>query len=478
MTTMQQLTAAEAPQHARRHGATPTDPFVQQRPWNHTMRRRRLLDTVTAASGALLTACRGEPAPAPAAPPAVGSAETTLVWQTELPADTLRGIDAFLSGWTQAHPRVKVAPLDVGGGEAQKIQKLLAMAAGGTPADVVGKLTFIQPLASRGAVAPLTPYVKRDRYDVSGYNPAWLTTFGSWDGTLFSLPWGLGGSAVGFIYSPAALAEADLAPPSHNWDRPWPWDQFREYARRLTRRQGDRYQRVGVDELGSRLYTIPMAFGARWLADDGRTVRCDAPEMVEAYTRYLELVLKDGSTPGSPGVDLPGGTDGRFAQGLAAMAVVGGWQMPTFTDPARYRVAYSFATFPKATYATPDMDTIQVAVGSGGRSMEEAWTFVKWLLAAGRYAALVFRMPTLEPDAAAWAKTAFGNVPASANVDVLVASLKRARAQDPLRAHAQVATVESEVLVPLLDDLWSSRQTVRDALSGAKRQIQTIIAGP
>jgi hypothetical protein len=119
---------------------------------------------------------------------------------------------------------------------------------------------------------------------------------------------------------------------------------------------------------------------------------------------------------------------------------------------------------------------IRVALGNGSRSVEEAWAFIKWLLEDGRYAALAFRVPALERDAAAWARRAFQNVPALANVDVLTTSLKLAQAQDALRAHPQAAAVESEVIAPLLEGFWSGRTSVRDGLAGAKRQIQGLLA--
>ncbi len=443
--------------------------------------RGMAISSMVGAAGALaLAACGGAgqaTGGAESGPPkTIGAVETSLQWQAELPQAALDNVETFLQPWYEKYPKVKIEPIALGGGDADKIQKVLTLAAAGTPIEVLGKITFMQPLARAGAVRELDTLIKRDKYDISGYNPNWLKTFGTLEGKLYSLPWGLGGNALAFIYSPAALAEVGLKPPSQDWKNPWTWDEYREYARRLTKKQGDTYIRAGADALGDYEYTPPMQFGAQWLADDGKTVTCDSPQMIEAYTRYTDIILKDRTSSLTPGVGFSGDNAAKFGNGQVALSFIGGWQMLTFTDPEKYKVDYAIATFPKGSYSSPDIDTIQLAVAKDIKSNEEAWAFVKWLLDGGRYANLVFRMPTLQKDAAAWAKDAFKKVPASARVDVLVDSLKVARGQDPVRAHVQVATIEKEAIGTFWQDVLAGKTTVRDGLAEAKRKIQGIIA--
>ena len=350
------------------------------------------------------------------------------------------------------------------------------MAAAGTPVDVVGKLTFMQPLARPGAVRSLDALIKRDKLDMAGYNPAWLKTFGTFDGKLYSIPWGLGGNSIAFIYNPSAIAEAGLKPPSGDWKNPWTWADYREYSRRLTKRHGDALSRAGTAGLGNQFFVIPMQYGARWISDDSKTATCDSPAMMDCYTKYLEIGLKDRSASFTPGAGLQGDNLKQWSGGQTALGYIGGWQMASFTNPSLYQVDYTIATFPKATYSTPDMDTIQVAVGSNTKFPEEGWAFAKWLLEDGRYANLEFRMPTHQKDAAVWAKTAFKSVPASAKPELLVESLKISREQDPVRAHPKIADITKEVLNPFWADLLAEKVSVKDGLTEAKRKLQGILS--
>ena len=336
------------------------------------LRRQVIVGGVAGLSAVLAAACGPQPGggaggggETAAAPRGVGQTETSLLWQEELPPDIEQGLDAFLAEWRQKYPKVKIEAVNYGGGDSQKIEKILAQAAGGTPVDVVGKLTFMQPLARPGAVRPLEPFIKRDRVDLVQFNKGWLERFGTLDGKLYSLPWGLGGDAMAFIYSTDALREVGLKPPSADWKSPFTYDEYRDYARRLTKRDGDNYLRVGAEGLGNELSVPPREFEGKWLSDDGKTVVCDSQPMVDAYTRYTDLIIKDRSTAVTPGVTLSAsGNDGHFSNGQAAMSYIGGWQMNFFTNPTKYKVDYAIATFPKGTKSSPAIDAIQLALGN------------------------------------------------------------------------------------------------------------------
>ena len=156
--------------------------------------RRRYLATATTFS-ALAACAPGANEPAGQAP-AIGQRDVGLIWQVEMQVPELDKVPGFLSEWNQRYPRVKVEAQHFGGGDGDKIEKMLTMAAAGTPVDVVGKLTFLQPLAAPGGLRPIDALVKRDKYDVSKYNKNWLNDFDTYEGKLYGFPYGLGGSAI------------------------------------------------------------------------------------------------------------------------------------------------------------------------------------------------------------------------------------------------------------------------------------------
>lgn len=428
--------------------------------------------TTTSASKAAVASATSSTAALSVKPGTAG----TLTWMVEFSGPiNLPQYNAFLEPWNQAHPNAKVEPVSIGGGDATKYEKILTFAAAGTPLDVIGKVTFIQPIAKPGAVQPLEPFIARDKYDLSGYNPNALKTFGSWNGKQYSIPWGLGGNAIAFIYNPNMIAAAGLTPPSQDWKNPFTWDQYRQYAQKLTKKQGSTYTVAGAEALGDWDYTVPMQWGGHWVSADGTKAICNSPEMAQTLTSYLDMILKDQTDTLSPGVKLPGDNVKRWAAGETAMSFIGGWQMNTFTDPAAYKNDYVISTFPKGTAASPDQDTIQLAVGANIKDATSAWDLVKWLLQGGRYANLVFRMPLQSADAAAYAKKAFAKVPTTAGVDVLVKSLAIAQGPDPVRAIPANAAFENTIATPLWNNLRAQKVTVQSGLAQAQTQLQALL---
>jgi len=385
--------------------------------------------------------------------------------------------DDFLKPWNDSNPKAKIELFPaVSGGDSAKYEKIQILAASGTPVDIVGNVTFIQPIAKPGAMQPIDPFIAKDKYDISGYNQGWLKTFGSWNGKQYSLPWGLGGNALAFIYNPNMFATAGLTPPSQDWKNPFTWDLYREYAQKLTKKQGTTYTVAGAEALGDWDYTIPMQWGAHWVSPDGTKALCNSPEMIQAFTSYLDMILKDQTDTASPAVKLSAsGNDKRWAAGETAMSWIGGWQLPTFTDPANFKTDYVIATFPKGTVSSPDQDAIQVGVGANIKDPTSAWNFVKWLLDGGRYAKLVLRMPALTADAATWAKGEFAKLPSTVGVDVLVNSLAIAQAPDPVRAIPANAQFENNIATPLWKNLLAQKVTVADGFAQAQTQLQALL---
>jgi ABC-type glycerol-3-phosphate transport system substrate-binding protein len=408
----------------------------------------------------------------------VGQRDVALTWQVELQPDHLGRVPAFLAEWTQRYPRIKVEAQHFGGGDGDKVQKMLTLAAAGTPKDVVGKLTYIQPLAAPGGVQPIEPLIKRDRYDISKHNKNWLTTFGTYDGKLYSLPYGMGGSAMVFVYNRAHFQEVGLKEPSPDWKSPWTWEDYRQAAIRLTKREGDTLVRAGAEQIGNTFFSVPLPWGRQWLKDH-KTSAADSPEMIEAYTRYLDLIHKDRTTTLSVGAENLGPLHDRFYNGKVSIHYILGSRLPAFTDPAIYKVDWAMAPFPKGTLpssptSSGDVDTIQLALANKA-TLDESWAFVRWLFEKARYAWFTERMPTLTEDASAWAKENFKRVPATARVEVLVNGLALARPNDPMRSHPKAGDISQDVHTPFWNDVRTQKIAVKDALGEARRKLQGII---
>jgi len=137
----------------------------------------------TTTSSAASTAAAAAQASSTAAASIKPGTSGTLTWTVSFdPPNNQPQYDAFVAPWNQANPQAKVEAYNVSGGTVAVNEKILTLAAAGTPFDVIGYITFIQSLAKPGVVQPLEPFMSRDKYDISGYNPNTLKTFGSYGG--------------------------------------------------------------------------------------------------------------------------------------------------------------------------------------------------------------------------------------------------------------------------------------------------------
>ncbi len=441
-----------------------------------TLRRRVLLGGI-AATAPVVAACSAGGTPA-GQPPATGAKEMTLTWQVEMQAPELARVPEFLTEWSQRYPKVKVEAQHFGGGDGEKIEKMLTMAAAGSPVDVVGKLTFLQPLASPGGLQAIDALVKRDKFDLSKQNKNWLNDFDSYQGKLYGLPYGMGGSAMVFVYNRSHFQQEGLKEPSADWKNPWTWEEYRQAAIKLTKRQGDTITRAGAEQIGNFANSVPMPWGAVWLKDH-KTAACDSPEMIEAYTKYSDLIFKDRVNTFSPGAENLGAQHERFYNGNVSMHWIVGSRLPAFTDPSIYKVDWAMVPLPKGTLpnspaASGDVDTIQLALANQ-KTLDESWAFLRYCLEKARYTWMMNRLPTATEDANAWAKENFKRVPATARTEVIVNGIAVARPQDPIRSHPKVTDIDRDVRTPFQNDLRAQKIAVKDALIEARRKITGII---
>ena len=443
------------------------------------MLRRRLIQGSTLTAGAAaMAACAQVPGGGGQAAPSIGQRDVSLIWEVEMQPPELEKVPTFLAEWTQAYPRIKVEAQHFGGGDGDKIEKMLTMAAAGTPVDVVGKLTFLQPLAAPGGLQPIDDLVKRDKYDVAKYNKNWLNDFDSYSGKLYGLPYGMGGSAMVFVYNRDHFQEVGLKEPPADWKNAWTWEDYRQAAIKLTKRQGDTITRAGAEQIGNFANSVPTIWGGVWLKDH-KTPACDSPEMIECYTRYSDLIFKDRVTTFSPGAENLGPQHDRFYNGNVSMHWILGSRLPAFTDPSIYRVNWAMVPLPKGTLPNSpapsgDVDTIQLALANE-KTRDESWAFLRYCLDKARYAWMMNRLPTLTEDASAWAKENFRRAPAGARTEVIVNGIAVARPQDPIRSHPKVNDIDRDVRTPFQNDFRAQKIGIRDGLQEARRKIAGII---
>lgn len=250
--------------------------------------------------------------------------------------------------------------------------------------------------AYQGLFTDLEPFIERDRESLR-----WNEFFGPAieqariAGKLYGMPTG---PAMGFgtTYNADLLNEAGLAPPPTSWTDPsWNWDVMVDYAKKLTRIDGEgRATRYGVDfwDADGNLLAVAYAFGGDWFDEASyaqgivNQVRLDSLENARAYQAAADLRMVHQVRPGGP----VGGVDGGVASFSAGH--IGMWleiSMFRQTNPQAMEFTWGFAPYPFSR----ESDRRRIASWGGGgfaaipahaSNKEGAWAFLKWVATASR----------------------------------------------------------------------------------------------
>lgn len=224
------------------------------------------------------------------------------------------GYDRFLSDvipqFERQNPGIRVEALTMDWTAYQ--QKILTAVVGGTPPDLISFYSVdVPPWAAQGVLAPLDGYIQRSDFD-----PVALAN-GMWDGKVYALP--LGMKVRAFYYRKDFLREAGFSRP------PASWDELRDYAEKLTRRDASGHiTRVGFwVPTGHPYKTVQMWLAFLWSNGGevfdaaGKQAAFNSSQGVESVEFLADLIRRyHVDEPGAIKVD---NTD--FIQGRVAMLV-------------------------------------------------------------------------------------------------------------------------------------------------------------
>ncbi len=224
-------------------------------------------------------------------------------------------IDGLVADFNREHPDIKVTPTYSGSYDVT-LQKLQAShLAAALPDVAVAELSALTVLAALGAAQPLDDLIAAEggRKFLDRFWPSMLlnTVF---NGKPYGIPFQR--STPVMYYSKDAFQEVGLDPERP----PLTWDELAAYAQKLTKRDGNRVVRWGLelplDPYNWFYYALVYANGGEVLTRDGTRVLWDQPKAVEALQFWYDLVNKFRAMPAfTPWSDGPQ----EFAAGKAAM---------------------------------------------------------------------------------------------------------------------------------------------------------------
>jgi multiple sugar transport system substrate-binding protein len=351
---------------------------------------------------ALLAACQPTAAPtseSAAAPeeesaaPAEGQREITWMVRTG-PVENKWEQEVVLPAWEKEHPDIKVNLLIID--QDDIAVKREAMIAAGEPLHVWSTNWGGDGFASdraRGLLTDLTPLIERDSLDTSVFIPEVLAIYQN-EGKTWGLPFLTTGSYV--FYNMDLFDEAGVPYPTTDWeDKTWTWDAMLDLAKQLSKDTNDpSIAQYGLIQNRQNIEGPAMLFGqfpwpeGAYETGFAQEITLDTPEIIDAYQKHHDLVYVHKVSPDDAASQALSQLGGAFESGRVAMVQNGGWGWWVYS-PVTPEVegGFCWGVAPNP-WGTSDADTRAViytdpwviTAGLEGQELEDAWTFVKFLV--------------------------------------------------------------------------------------------------
>ena len=354
-------------------------------------------------ASAALAACGATPTPAPAQPtqaPATQAVETTepeataaagaaaakyqectlqyWIWHDPQRETVQKRCDLF----TAKYPQVKVKVETIPWGEYWP--KLQTAIAAGTPPD----LMWMHPgefksRVAKGVFVNLQPYIDASAELQEMQAAAWPTCVANyqWNCEQYGIPRNAATVAVGF--NEDLVKEAGLPLPTEVEDE-WDWNKLLEYAKALTKTEGDTTSQWGWygSAMSYHLYG-PVVYSNGGQLIDQKTWRavCDSEQTIQAFQFLSDMVLKDRVDPGPQVIASGAGSWELFSTGKIAMISFGSWECDGMNEAQNLH--YNVAQVPFSPYSkNRTVHTIGlsccVPVGTKYREEASGVALIKW----------------------------------------------------------------------------------------------------
>ncbi|WP_339207054.1 ABC transporter substrate-binding protein [Paenibacillus sp. FSL K6-3182] len=241
---------------------------------------------------------------------------------------------------------------------------------GGEGPDVFYLDAFEAPaLIERNVLEPLDSYVTPE-FDVADFEQPMVDAFKQ-DGVSYGFPKDF--STLAMFYNKKDFAEAGITAP------PTTWDELKEAAVKLTKKEGDKTVRFGfgvAPELARQLFMI-QAFGGK-VADENGNAAFAAPDALKGLQLVTDMHNVDKSS-GEPKEVGAGWGGEMFGQGKASIVFEGNWAIP-FLESNYKDLDYGTAELPTVNGKQGTMAfTVAYVMNKESKKKEAAWQLISFL---------------------------------------------------------------------------------------------------
>ena len=289
---------------------------------------------------------------------------TVVTWD----ANTTPYLVAQEAAFEAAYPNVDLQYIDVASQDYGI--KAMSMLSGNDTSDVfmVKEVSDIVNWSAQGFAEPLTPYIEKDAYDVSGF--VGMEANYAFDGVQYALPfrsdfWVL-------FYNKDLFDAAGVAYPTNDMT----WDAYAQLAKDMTKE----------GQFGTHYHTWLSAV-ANWAVCDGVNTLADGQYDDLAYFYKLYQDLEDaGACPAYSELKASGlHYSAAFANGNVAMMPMGYWYVSTligYNNDGTCNFNWGITAVPHAegVAAGSSFGNLTGAmINAKSANKDLAWTYVSWL---------------------------------------------------------------------------------------------------
>lgn len=293
---------------------------------------------------------------------------TTVTFSLVCGSDEIPGWKGIVDAFNKQSADIKVKLEILPGGWTEYVQKMLLQAAAGTSPDI-GRMgvAYMPHFKKKNLLTNLMPYMKQDRYDQSLYYKAAFKGLVQGN-VVYGLPAGIYSMAT--YYNRTAFQQAGLSFPSPNWTKTWTWDEFRNAAKKLTKKGA-----TGKPSQYGYSIDFHPERSLQWIWQNGgdffnaNRTRCtiDSPGSVGALRFLHEMIWKDQST--GVGLDFIGGKTAIWQEGT--------WCMPSMLKVKKFAVG--LAPMPRGREGSvTEIYVDPYVIFNGSKHKKEAWKVIKF----------------------------------------------------------------------------------------------------
>lgn len=307
--------------------------------------------------------------------PGCGKRETgrtvvrVAVWSNDVEEKAMR---ASLAKFEKLHPNIKVE-LEIATWDRLS-WKVMVSTAGGRPPDIsrVSSEWYV-PLAAKGLLEPLDPFIKRDNWDIWDFYPEAIEGWGKYNGKVYTIPGDVDVEAL--YYNKTMFDKAGVPYPDWAWDH----NTYLAAAKKLTKDlDGDgKTDQWGASIAFWQLFVYEN--GGSIVSDDMNTCTLDQPAAYEGIQRMADLVNKYHVAP-TREESTGQGNWKMFTSGKIGMMIGGSYAAKLVFEKEVKDFEYDAGPVPKGPKARCTfIGGAAWSMISRSKHKDEAWEVLKWL---------------------------------------------------------------------------------------------------